>query len=86
MILPQEQVEQLERINDALSCEHECRQGMWMKRLDITVQSFGWSDRAKVKTDDIARIYQPKHYALSPKTTMITLAHLLAPHEEIQDL
>eukprot|EP00069_Balaena_mysticetus_P002573 bmy_15996T0 len=43
-----EQAEQLERINDALSCEYECRRRMLMKRLDVTVQSFGWSDRAKV--------------------------------------
>lgn len=41
--------EQLERINDALSCEYECRRRMLMKRLDVTVQSFGWSDRAKVR-------------------------------------
>ncbi|ELW71392.1 Protein FAM98B [Tupaia chinensis] len=77
--------EKLERINDALSCEYECRRRMLMKRLDVTVQSFGWSDRAKVKTDDIARIYQPKRYALSPKTT-ITLAHLLAAREDLSKI
>uniref|UniRef100_K9IJ38 Family with sequence similarity 98 member B n=1 Tax=Desmodus rotundus TaxID=9430 RepID=K9IJ38_DESRO len=84
--LSREQVEQLERINDALCCEYECRRRMLMKRLDVTVQSFGWSDRAKVKTDDIARIYQPKRYALSPKTTMITLAHLLAAREDLSKI
>uniref|UniRef100_A0A2K6GL14 Family with sequence similarity 98 member B n=1 Tax=Propithecus coquereli TaxID=379532 RepID=A0A2K6GL14_PROCO len=80
-----EQAQQLERINDALSCEYECRRRMLMKRLDVTVQSFGWSDRAKVKTDDIARIYQPKRYALSPKTT-ITMAHLLAAREDLSKI
>ncbi|XP_033621184.1 protein FAM98B [Fukomys damarensis] len=80
-----EQAEQLERINDALSCEYECRRRMLMKRLDVTVQSFGWSDRAKVKTDSIARIYQPKRYALSPKTT-ITVAHLLAAREDLSKI
>ena len=44
-----EQAEKLERINDALSSEYECRRRMLMKRLDVTVQSFGWSDRAKVR-------------------------------------
>uniref|UniRef100_A0A4X2KNU6 Family with sequence similarity 98 member B n=1 Tax=Vombatus ursinus TaxID=29139 RepID=A0A4X2KNU6_VOMUR len=83
--LSPEQAEQLERINDALCCEYECRRRMLMKRLDVTVQSFGWSDRAKVKTDDIARIYQPKRYALSPKTT-ITLAHLLAAREDLSKI
>ncbi|XP_029331406.1 uncharacterized protein LOC110291920 [Mus caroli] len=47
--------------------QKECRQRMLMKRLDVTVQSFGWSDRAKAITDNIARIYQPKCYALSPR-------------------
>lgn len=56
-----------------------------MKRLDVTVQSFGWSDRAKAKTDNIARIYQPKRYALSPKTT-VTLAHLLAAREDLSKI
>ncbi|EHB17442.1 Protein FAM98B [Heterocephalus glaber] len=80
-----ESKEQLERINDALSSEYECRRRMLMKRLDVTVQSFGWSDRAKVKTDSIARIYQPKRYALSPKTT-VTLAHLLAAREDLSKI
>ncbi|OXB83891.1 UNVERIFIED_CONTAM: hypothetical protein H355_009375, partial [Colinus virginianus] len=77
--------ERLEKINDALCSEYECRRRMLMKRLDVTVQSFGWSDRAKVKTDDIARIYQPKRYALSPKST-ITLAHLLAAREDLSKI
>ncbi|NXT48829.1 FA98B protein, partial [Pluvianellus socialis] len=83
--LNSDQVEKLEKINDALRSEYECRRRMLMKRLDVTVQSFGWSDRAKVKTDDIARIYQPKRYALSPKST-ITLAHLLAAREDLSKI
>uniref|UniRef100_A0A8D0KXM8 Family with sequence similarity 98 member B n=1 Tax=Strix occidentalis caurina TaxID=311401 RepID=A0A8D0KXM8_STROC len=83
--LDSDQVERLEKINDALRSEYECRRRMLMKRLDVTVQSFGWSDRAKVKTDDIARIYQPKRYALSPKST-ITLAHLLAAREDLSKI
>lgn len=35
-------------INATLSSEYECRRRMLIKRLDVTVQSFGWSDRAKV--------------------------------------
>ncbi|XP_055393313.1 protein FAM98B isoform X5 [Bubalus kerabau] len=50
-----EQAEKLERINDALSCEYECRRRMLMKRLDVTVQSFGWSDRAKISTSEVLK-------------------------------
>ncbi|XP_075783156.1 protein FAM98B isoform X1 [Pelodiscus sinensis] len=43
-----DQTERLEKINAVLCSEYECRRRMLMKRLDVTVQSFGWSDRAKV--------------------------------------
>lgn len=39
--------EKLYSINTALSAEYECRRRMLIKRLDVTVQSFGWSDKAK---------------------------------------
>ncbi|XP_062973814.1 protein FAM98B [Elgaria multicarinata webbii] len=80
-----DQMNRLDKINEALLSEYECRRRMLMKRLDVTVQSFGWSDRAKVKTDDIARIYQPKRYGLSPKST-ISLAHLLAAREDLSKI
>ena len=35
-------------INKALQQEYECRREMLLKRLDVTIQSFKWSDRAKV--------------------------------------
>ncbi|KAG9462765.1 hypothetical protein GDO78_023193 [Eleutherodactylus coqui] len=44
-----QQLDRLEKINEALRKEYECRRRMLIKRLDVTVQSFGWSDRAKVR-------------------------------------
>lgn len=41
--------EKIEAINQALINEYEVRRKMLLKRLDVTVQSFGWSDRAKVR-------------------------------------
>ncbi|KAG8430455.1 hypothetical protein GDO86_020564 [Hymenochirus boettgeri] len=80
--LSTEQLERLEKINSALCKEYECRRIMLIKRLDVTVQSFGWSDRAKARTDEIARTYQPVRYSLSPKSS-ISLAHLLAAHKDL---
>ncbi|KAM8921241.1 protein FAM98B [Pelodytes ibericus] len=80
--LNEEQLDRLDKINAALSKEYECRRRMLIKRLDVTVQSFSWSDRAKTKTDEIARVYQPVRYALSPKTG-ITLSHLLAARDDL---
>uniref|UniRef100_A0ABM5FAH3 Protein FAM98B n=1 Tax=Pogona vitticeps TaxID=103695 RepID=A0ABM5FAH3_9SAUR len=84
-LLNPDQMERLEKINDALLSEYECRRRMLMKRLDVTVQSFGWSDRAKVRTDDIAKIYQPKRYGLCPKSS-VSLAHLLAAREDLSKI
>ncbi|XP_051724205.1 protein FAM98B [Ctenopharyngodon idella] len=73
---------ELEKINSVLSAEYECRRRMLIKRLDVTVQSFSWSDRAKVRIDRMARAYQPKRYSLSLKSS-VSVAHLLAAREDI---
>ncbi|KAM3918655.1 protein FAM98B [Leptodactylus fuscus] len=77
-----QQLDHLEKINEALCKEYECRRRMLIKRLDVTVQSFGWSDRAKVKMDEIAKAYQPIRYSLSPKSE-ITVSHLLAARKDL---
>ncbi|XP_067335233.1 protein FAM98B isoform X1 [Channa argus] len=80
--LSNEQWEKLQTINTVLASEYECRRRMLIKRLDVTVQSFGWSDRAKVKVDSMARAYQPKRHTLRPQPT-VDMADLLAAREEI---
>uniref|UniRef100_A0AAY5K0Q7 Family with sequence similarity 98 member B n=1 Tax=Esox lucius TaxID=8010 RepID=A0AAY5K0Q7_ESOLU len=76
------QWERLEKINKLLSSEYECRRRMLIKRLDVTVQSFGWSDRAKERVDCMARIYQPKRQSLAQKSS-VGIAHLLAARDDI---
>uniref|UniRef100_A0A8D0HSZ9 Family with sequence similarity 98 member B n=1 Tax=Sphenodon punctatus TaxID=8508 RepID=A0A8D0HSZ9_SPHPU len=68
---------------NSLSCysEYECRRRMLIKRLDVTVQSFGWSDRAKVSMF----YHLLPRYVLTPKST-ITLAHLLAAREDLSKI
>ncbi|KAM8913439.1 protein FAM98B isoform 2-T2 [Spinachia spinachia] len=80
--LCREQWEKLHNINAALSSEYECRRRMLIKRLDVTVQSFGWSDRAKVKVDSMAKAYQPRRHSLRPQST-VAVAELLAAREDI---
>ncbi|XP_005993024.1 protein FAM98B [Latimeria chalumnae] len=80
-----DQWEKLNSINSALAMEYKCRRRMLIKRLDVTVQSFGWSERAKVQTDTMAKVYQPKRYTLSLNST-ITLAHLLSAREDVSKI
>lgn len=42
-------------MNTVLSSEYECRRRMLIKRLDVTIQSFGWSDRAKACSRQLYR-------------------------------
>ena len=35
-------------MNEAMAAEYRTRREMLLKRLDVTIQSFQWSDRAKV--------------------------------------
>ncbi len=46
--LSDKQWDNVKYINQALTQEYECRREMLLKRLDVTIQSFKWSDRAKV--------------------------------------
>lgn len=40
--------EKLEAINEALTKEYSTRRWMLLKRVDVTVSSFHWSEKAKV--------------------------------------
>ncbi|XP_043118246.1 protein FAM98B isoform X2 [Puntigrus tetrazona] len=77
-----DQWDELERIGGVLSAEYECRRCMLVKRLDVTIQSFSWSDRAKVKIDRMARAYQQRRYSLSLRSEVST-AHLLAARQDL---
>jgi hypothetical protein len=46
--LSDKQWEQIMKINDSLVREYTTRREMILKRLDVTVQSFMWSEAAKV--------------------------------------
>ncbi|KAF3842525.1 hypothetical protein F7725_024476 [Dissostichus mawsoni] len=78
-------VEKIEAINQALVNEYEMRRKMLLKRLDVTVQSFGWSDRAKTHAEKLASVYQPLRSALCTKSN-ISVAHLLAARQDFSKI
>lgn len=47
-VLSESQWETLSKINDSMNQEYKGRNDMLLKRLDVTVQSFTWSERVKV--------------------------------------
>ncbi|KAM8860218.1 protein FAM98A isoform 1-T1 [Spinachia spinachia] len=78
-------LEKIETINQALVNEYEVRRKMLLKRLDVTVQSFGWSDRAKKHAEKLAKVYQPLRSALDTKSK-ISAAHLLAARQDFSNI
>lgn len=53
--LSTEQWAKLEKINDALTQEYSMRRRMLLKRADVTVQSFTWSGKMKVRATVYSR-------------------------------
>uniref|UniRef100_G3NCG8 Family with sequence similarity 98 member A n=1 Tax=Gasterosteus aculeatus TaxID=69293 RepID=G3NCG8_GASAC len=78
-------LEKIEAINQALVNEYEVRRKMLLKRLDVTVQSFGWSDRAKKHAEKLAKVYQPLRSALDTKSK-ISAAQLLAARQDFSNI
>uniref|UniRef100_A0A8C6UVQ2 Family with sequence similarity 98 member A n=1 Tax=Neogobius melanostomus TaxID=47308 RepID=A0A8C6UVQ2_9GOBI len=75
--------EKIEALNQALVNEYEVRRKMLLKRLDVTVQSFGWSDKAR--SEKLAKVYQPLRSALVAKSK-ISVAHLLATRQDFSKI
>ena len=57
-------------LNTELKAEYKVRQQMLLTRLDVTVQSFRWSERAKANLDEIEKIFQPKRAALQATSSV----------------
>ncbi|XP_059374843.1 protein FAM98A-like [Carassius carassius] len=77
--------EKIEAINQALVNEYEVRRKMLLKRLDVTVQSFGWSERAKTHVDRVSKVYQPLRVVLATKSR-VSVAHLFAAREDLSKI
>nr|XP_057913877.1 protein FAM98A [Doryrhamphus excisus] len=78
-------MEKIDAINQALVNEYEVRRKMLLKRLDVTVQSFGWSERAKAHAEKLTKVYQPLRSALGTKSK-ISVAHLFAARQDMSKI
>uniref|UniRef100_A0A4W5NAI8 Family with sequence similarity 98 member A n=1 Tax=Hucho hucho TaxID=62062 RepID=A0A4W5NAI8_9TELE len=77
--------EEIEDLNHALVNEYEVRRKLLLKRLDVTVQSFGWSDKAKKHAEKLASVYLPLRSTLATKSK-VSVAHLFAAREDLSKI
>ncbi|XP_038641911.1 protein FAM98B-like [Scyliorhinus canicula] len=80
--LEPDQWEHLKEIHRAMCVEYGCRRQMLISRLDVTVQSFHWSEGAKKHGTVMGQLYQPLRQVLCASSG-VTLAHLLSAREDL---
>ncbi|XP_067942238.1 protein FAM98A-like isoform X2 [Watersipora subatra] len=71
--------------NSRLTQEYNLRQEMLRKRLDVTIQSFLWSDRAKAKEEEVMKSYQPLQRNLA-RVKQVSLSDLLAARDSLLNI
>ncbi|RUS69331.1 hypothetical protein EGW08_022906 [Elysia chlorotica] len=83
--LSPKQWSQLLAMNAVLLDEYRVRREMLLKRLDVTIQSFKWSDKAKNNENQIAQAYQPIRSLLVAKTN-VGVPQILAARDDLTRL
>ncbi|VDK77325.1 unnamed protein product [Litomosoides sigmodontis] len=71
------QWERIEALNKKLVQEYRTRILLLLKRLDVTIQSFTWSDRIKKMQDKLHEIYRPRREQIQV-TSNVSMDDLLA--------
>ncbi|CAG7833350.1 unnamed protein product [Allacma fusca] len=80
--LSEKQWAMLEDLNAQFKKEYVLRREMLLKRLDVTIQSFHWSDRLKHKKDEINKRFREKRDLLSSNPS-VKLSDILAARSDL---
>uniref|UniRef100_A0A6P7FR81 Protein FAM98B isoform X1 n=1 Tax=Diabrotica virgifera virgifera TaxID=50390 RepID=A0A6P7FR81_DIAVI len=80
--LSNKQWEVLNGVQEDLHAEYKIRREMLLTRLDVTIQSFQWSDRTKGKDDVFEKLYHDRRKLLKVEPD-VDLADLLAARTDI---
>ncbi|KYM98540.1 PREDICTED: protein FAM98A [Cyphomyrmex costatus] len=80
--LSAKQWEKLGKLQEEMHKEYIIRRELLLKRLDVTVQSFLWSDRIKSRETEINNKYEERRKTLKNEPR-VTLADLLAARDDL---
>ncbi|XP_032232514.2 protein FAM98A [Nematostella vectensis] len=80
--LGEEQWSKVEKINAQLNREYSLRRQMLLKRCDVTIQSFGWSDRAKTKKDEMVATFTPARKEMAVSAP-VAIADIVAARTDL---
>ncbi|KAG8278216.1 Protein fam98a [Homalodisca vitripennis] len=81
-VLSDKQWHQIQELQTELHKEYRMRREMLLKRLDVTIQSFQWSERLKNQQDRVVAVYGSKRNAMKVEPN-VDLADLLAARDDL---
>nr|KAF6289903.1 family with sequence similarity 98 member C [Pipistrellus kuhlii] len=77
--------EALESLCQSLGDQYCCRRCLLLKRLDLTISAFHWSDRAEAKGEAMKAVLIPIRETLTPESD-VSIAHILAARADLSRL
>ncbi|XP_006871606.1 PREDICTED: protein FAM98C [Chrysochloris asiatica] len=77
--------EALEPLSQSLRDQYRCRRCLLIRRLDLTISAFHWSDRAKAQGEAMKAVLTPIREVLTPESD-VSIAHVLAARADLSRL
>ncbi|KAK7074807.1 Protein fam98a [Halocaridina rubra] len=81
-VLSDKQWTLLNQMQEEMHKEYAMRRQMMIKRLDVTVQSFQWSDKAKMRENDLTKAFRTRRDQLTEEPN-VSLGDMLAAREDL---
>ncbi|KAK1330245.1 hypothetical protein QTO34_010432 [Cnephaeus nilssonii] len=77
--------EALESLGQNLGDQYHCRRCLLLRRLDLTISAFHWSDRAEAQGEAMKAVLIPIRETLTPESD-VSIAHVLAARADLSRL
>lgn len=77
--------EVLESLCQSLGDQYCCRRSLLLKRLDLTISAFHWSDRAEAQGEAMKAVLIPIRETMTPESD-VSIAHILAARADLSRL
>nr|KAF6285634.1 family with sequence similarity 98 member C [Myotis myotis] len=77
--------EALESLCQSLGDQYCCRRSLLLKRLDLTISAFHWSDRAEAQGEAMKAVLIPIRETMTPESD-VSIAHILAARADLSRL
>ncbi|KAG7167490.1 FAM98A-like [Homarus americanus] len=81
-VLSDKQWKMLGEMQNEMQNEYRMRREMMIKRLDVTIQSFQWSDKAKMRENDLTKAFRMRRDQMKEEPS-VSIGDMLAAREDL---